>query len=107
MYKKIVHMTLVKSAPKKVLAKKLISQLKKVLKNLFFEHNFLRCTFYLGHMYILEIRMKRRFFDTPFDLTREKSFNLIVGSKCTFYELKSQKMQATTRYFGKRFFINR
>jgi hypothetical protein len=45
--------------------------------------------------------MKNGFFDT---LSKKKSFNLVVGSMCAFYGLKSQKMQANTQYFGKRFF---
>jgi hypothetical protein len=42
-------MTLVKSAPKKVLAKKLFLQLKKIG---FLGKTFFGCTFYKGHMYI-------------------------------------------------------
>jgi hypothetical protein len=38
--------------------------------------------------------------------TKKKSFHLIEESMCTFYELKS-KMQATTQFYVKRFFINK
>jgi hypothetical protein len=81
-------MSLVKSAPKKFFAKKIG----------FLGKTFFRYTFYKGHMYISEISMKDRFFDTTFDLIKEKSFRLIVRSMCTFSELKSPKMQATTQY---------
>ncbi len=68
----------------------------------FLGKTFLGCTFY-----IFEIIMKRRIFYTPFDLIKEKkNFHLLVGSVCTFYELKKHKMEATTQYFGKWFFYN-
>ncbi len=59
-------MTLVKSAPKKVLAKKLFHQLKIRLSPK--KIGFLGKTFF-------EISMKRRIFDTPFDLIKEKKFS--------------------------------
>ncbi len=34
---------------------------------------------------------KDGFFDTPCDLTKQKNFHLLIGSVCTFYELKSPK----------------
>jgi hypothetical protein len=78
--------------PKKVLAKKLFNQLISPTKIGFLGKTFFGCTFYEGHRYIFEISMKKdRFFDTPFDLIKEKSFHLIVGSVCTFCELKSPK----------------
>ncbi len=59
-------MTLVKSAPKKVLAKKLFYQLKiESHKKSFFGQNFFGCVFYKGHMYIFEIKMKRLIFGYP------------------------------------------
>jgi hypothetical protein len=91
---KNVYMTLVKSAPKKVLAKKLFYKLKICLspkKIGFLGQTFFGCTFYKGHMYIFEISMKRRIFWHPIRPTKKKSFHLIVGSVCTVYELKSPK----------------
>ncbi len=62
---KNVHMTLVKSAPKKVLVKKLFYKLKiclSIKKNCFLGKTFFGCTFYKGNMYIFEISMKWRIF---------------------------------------------
>jgi hypothetical protein len=62
--------------PKKVLAKKLFFQLKICPKEIgFLGKTFFGCTFYKGHMYIFEISMKKRIFDTPFDLIKEKKFS--------------------------------
>jgi hypothetical protein len=62
-------------------------------------------------MYIFEAIMKRRIFDTPFDLIKEKGFHLIVGSLCryTFYELRNPKLQAASNHsiFRKTVFRNR
>ncbi len=72
---KNVHMTLVKSAPKKVLAKKLLYQLKICKKNHFLGKTFFRCTFYKGLMYIFEISMKRRIFLYPIRPNQRKKFS--------------------------------
>ena len=43
-------------------------------------------------MYIFEISTKRRIFFIPHSTySKKKSFHLILGSVCTFYELKSPK----------------
>jgi hypothetical protein len=39
----------------------------------FLGKTFFGCTYYEGHMYIFEISMNRRIFDTPFDLIKEKN----------------------------------
>ncbi len=45
------------------------------------------------------------FFDTPFDLIKEKSFHLIVGSVCTFCVLKSPKWKQPLNISENGFFI--
>ncbi len=85
---KNVHMTFGKSAPKKVLAKKPFYQLKicEVLRKICFW-----ATLFLGALFtkvictFLKSVWKDVFFDTPFDLIKEKSFHFIVGSVCIFY----------------------
>ncbi len=79
--------------PKKVLAKKLFYQkFALVLKNSVFRAKlFSGALFAYGIFTFLESVWKDGFFDTPFDLIKEKSFHLILGSVCTFYELKSPK----------------
>ncbi len=74
--------------PKKVLAKKTVFWAK----------------LFLGAL-IFEISMKKLIFWYPIRPNqRKKSFHLIVGSVCTFYELKSPKMEATTPVFQKMVF---
>ncbi len=55
-------------------------------------------------MYNFEIGMKRRIFDTLFDLFVEKKFSSLSRDKGSFRELKKVK---TAQYFKKRFFKNR
>jgi hypothetical protein len=87
---KNVHMTLVKSAPKKVLAKKLFYQLKTCpspKKSVFWAKLFWGPLFTKVICTYLKSVWKDELFDNPFDLIKEKKFYLILGSVCTFYEL--------------------
>jgi hypothetical protein len=76
-------MIYVKSAHKKGLPKKPIRKI------VFLAKTFFGCTYYYGHMYIFEISTKRRIFDAPFDLFKEKKF-LYVG-RDFFENWKGQK----------------
>ncbi len=101
---KNVHMT-VKSAHKKVLAKRLFyTNWKKLVfwAKLFLGALFTKiiCTFFKSIW-------KDGFFDTPFDLIKEKKFSSHISVSVYFLWSKKSKMEATTQYFGKRFFINR
>ncbi len=50
---------------------------------------------------------KHGFFDTPFDLFKEKKFSSLRRDNAPFcWELKRSKMEETAQYFEKRFFIN-
>jgi hypothetical protein len=51
--------------------------------------------------------MKRRIFDTPFDLFKEKSFHfhLLEGKMNLFGNLKRSKIEETAQYFEKQFFL--
>jgi hypothetical protein len=50
---------------------------------------------------------KDGFFDTPFDLIKEKKFSSHIRVSVYFLLTKKPKMEATAQYFGKWFFINR
>ncbi len=51
-------------------------------------------------MYIFEISMKKdEFFDTPFDLIKEKKFSTHSRVSVYFLWTKQPKMEATTQYF--------
>jgi hypothetical protein len=51
---------------------------------------------------------KAGFFDAPFYLFKEKKFSSLRRDSVYFFESwKRSKMEATTQYFGKWFFINR
>ncbi len=49
---------------------------------------------------------KDGFFDTPLDLTKEKKFSSHSRANVNFLWTKKSKMEATAKYFWKRFFIN-
>ncbi len=101
-----VHMTLVKSAPKKVLAKKLFYQFLPK-KSVFWAKLFLGALFTKVICTFFKSVWKDGFFDTTFDLIKEKKLSSF--SRVSVYLLwnKKPKMEATTQYFGKCFFINR
>jgi hypothetical protein len=56
-------------------------------------------------MYIFEINMKSRIFDTP-DLFKEKKFSFNCRVNVYFVRTKQSKMQAATQYFGEPLFLN-
>ncbi len=68
---------------------------------------FFGCTFHWGQMYVFEISIKRRIFDTPSTYSKKKGFPLIEESLCTFYELESPKCKHHSIFCKKVFFINR
>ncbi len=104
---KNVHMTLVKSAPKQVFAKKLFYQLKVLKQSVFWATLFLGAIFTKVICTFLKSVWKDGFFDTPFDLIKEQKFSPHNRVSVYFLWTKKSKMEATTQYFGKRFFINR
>ncbi len=71
-------------------------------KKLFFGALFTKviCTF-------LKSVWKDGFFYTPFDIIKEKKFSSHIRVSVYFLGTKKSKMEATTQYFEKRFFINR
>ncbi len=60
----------------------------------------------LDGTYVKSVR-KDGFFDTPFKLIKEKKFSSHSRVSVYFLWTKKPKMEATTQYFGKWFFINR
>jgi hypothetical protein len=81
-----MYIWLSKSAPEKVFSKKLnFLERKQVfqLKNMFFfAKTGFGSTFYSNQIYIYEIGMKRRIFDTPVAVLEEKSFHLLQCKYC-------------------------
>ncbi len=105
-----VHMTLVKSAPKKSFSQKNYFTNWKSHKKIGFW-----AKLFLGALYTKVIctflksvwLWKDGFFDTPFDLIKEKKFSSHGMVSVYFLSTKKSKMEATTQYFWKRFIINR
>ncbi len=95
---KNVHMTLVKSAPKKSFSQK---------NQFFWAKLFLGALFTKVMCTFLKSVWKNGFFDTPFDLIKEKKFSPHSRVSVYFLWSKKPKIEATTQYFGKWFFINR
>jgi hypothetical protein len=89
------YLTVVKSAPKKLFCQKIC-----FLGKTFFWG----CIFELGPMYtFLKSVWKEGFFDTPFDLFKEKKISYSYHSRVNVYFLWNKKakiiMEATTPYF--------
>jgi hypothetical protein len=95
-------MTLVKSAPKKVLPKNLIFSIAKIV---FWLILFLGALFAKVICTFLKSVRKDGFLDAPFDLFKEKSFHLLEGTMNFFESCKRSKMEETAQKFEKRFFI--
>ncbi len=105
---KIVHVTLVKSAPKKSFAQKMIFWgLFSIGKIVFWLKLFLGALFTRVICTFLKSVRKDRFFDDPFDLFKEKKCSSLRRDNELFWELKRSKMEETAQNFEKRLFINR
>ena len=100
-------MTLVKSAPKKVLPKKPIFLGLSIGKIVFWQKLLLGALFTKVICTFLKSVRKDGFFDAPFDLFKEKKFSSLRRDNDPFWELMRSKMEETAQYFEKRFFINR
>ncbi len=85
---KNVHMTLVKSAPKKILPKKPIFSIGNIV---FWLKLFLGALFTKVICTFLKSVQKDGFFDAPFDLFKEKKFSSLRRDNELFKELKKVK----------------